>query len=107
MNNTIGIHYELPNGQIAYTYGWDGQNKTVSYRFDDGKGTRTVSQEEFNTWKPRQDLNDFPNATDPRLPYVFDLFWDIKYKSQLKWALENEPDSDEIKEKMKEHNITI
>ena len=73
MNNTIGIYYELPNGQIAYTYGWDGRNKTISYRFDDKQGGRTISQKEFDTWKPRRDLNDFPNATDPRLPYIFDL----------------------------------
>lgn len=27
--------------------------------------------------------NDFPNSSDPRLPYVYDLHWDVKYVSQL------------------------
>lgn len=27
--------------------------------------------------------NDFPHSPDPRLPYVFDLHWDVKYVSQL------------------------
>ena len=27
--------------------------------------------------------NDFPHSPDPRLPYVYDLHWDVKYVSQL------------------------
>jgi hypothetical protein len=58
MNNTIGIHYELPDGRIAFTYGWNGRDNTVSYYFDDDSGAHEVHQDEFNTWKPRHDLRD-------------------------------------------------
>jgi hypothetical protein len=48
-----------------------------------------VTYAEYWTWKHRRDLTDFPNAKDPLLPYVFDLFWDIKHLSELKRALAN------------------
>jgi len=105
MNNTVGIHYELPDGRIAYTYGWQGSKNIILYYFDDENGGREVTIEEFQTWKPRQDLRDFPNAKDPRLPYVFDLFWDIKYLSQLKEEVCGHKYEDEIREKMKEYDI--
>lgn len=106
MNNTIGIYYETPEGKIAYTYGWG--NGEVSYRFDDDTGGKSVTEKDFQTWKPRSDLTDFPNARDPRLPYVFDLFWDIKYTSDLKQVLEEgHKDLEQIKAKMIENNITV
>jgi len=109
MNRTIGIYYELPNGKIVYTHSYmgNGIKNTISYYFDDDEGSKTVDQDEFDTWKPRKDLKDFPNAKDPRLPYVFDLYWDIKYTSQLKQELSlGHPDEKEIREKMKELNIS-
>jgi hypothetical protein len=109
MNQTIGIYYELPDGKIVYTYGYmgNGIKNTISYYFDDNEDSKTVDQDEFDTWKPRGDLKDFPNAKDPRLPYVFDLYWDIKYTSQLKQELKlGHPDEKEIREKMKELNIS-
>lgn len=107
MNNIIGIHYELPNGKIARTYGWNGVDKTVRYYFDDGKGARTATQAEFDTWKPRRDLEDFPNARDPKLPYVFDLLWDIKYMSELRRELVDHDDRDAIMEQIRQHNIEL
>lgn len=107
MNDTIGIHYELPDGRIAYTFGWNGIENTIQYRFDDDEGTRLVSKEEFDTWKPRRDLLDFPNARDPRLPYVFDLFWDIKYLSQLKSELHWHEDEEAIRKMMSDNGITL
>lgn len=108
MEIVIGIHYELPDGRIVYTYGFNDVEKTVQYYFDDDKGGRTANYAELNKWKPRRDLKDFPNAKDPRLPYVFDLFWDIKYMSQLKNELaRGHKDENEIKEKMREHNIVL
>lgn len=108
MNNTIGIHYELPDGRIAFTYGWNGRDNTVSYYFDDDSGAHEVHQDEFNTWKPRHDLSDFPNARDPRLPYVFDLFWDIKRVSQLRLELARGHSEDSAIRKMaREHGIDV
>lgn len=100
-NNTFGIYYETPDGRIAYAYGVrDGY---IRYMFDDDNDEPPVSLEEFDTWKPRQDLKDFPNARDPRVSYVYDLLWDIKHKSQLDWALQHHPDRDEIKLLVEEH----
>lgn len=106
-NTTVGIHYETPSGKIAYTYGLNNATKMITYRFDDNEGSREVSYEEFDTWKPRRDLKDFPNASDPRLPYVFDLYWDIKFMSQLKQELEWHEDENEIREAMAKHNIVL
>jgi hypothetical protein len=102
----IGIFYERPDGSIVKTYGWDGTDKIVSY-YDEVK-YGYAHTEEFETWKPRQDLNDFPNAKDPILPYEFDLCWDIKHTSQLRKTLENDhPDKNEILEMMESYGITI
>ena len=81
-NDTIGIYYELPNGKIAYTYGWNGIKKEVSYYFENEK-PRVVTENVFQTWKPRKDLKDFPNSKDPVLPYDFDLYYDLKRMSDL------------------------
>ena len=83
----IGILYELPDGRIARTTGWSGRTSLVTYHFDDDQPSRLVSDSEFQKWQPRFDLADFPNARNPRLPYVFDLHWDIKHASELRDAL--------------------
>lgn len=107
-NMKIGIFYELPCGRIAKTYGTDGSGQRVQYYFDDEGGSHTASTETLSTWKPREDLADFPNARDPRLPYEFDLFWDIKYKSDLVRAINNNHDDlDSIREAMERHAIRI
>jgi hypothetical protein len=89
MGVTVGIYYALPSGTIAYTYGFNDAAKTISYRLDDDHGARTATYAELEAWTPRSDLKDFPNASDPRLPYVFDLRWDLKYLSDLRNAIES------------------
>lgn len=103
----IGAHYELPDGLIARTVGWNGERQEVTFYLDDAQGGRTVSLPEFSSWKIRRDLTDFPNASDPRLPYVFDLFWDIKYLSDLKRELPGHPEHKDITAQMAEHNIVL
>lgn len=99
----IGIYYETPNGKIAKTYSCSNKSKTVGYYFDEDSGYGHVDFESFKHWKPRRDLNDFPNARDPRVPYIFDLYWDIKHLSELKKAARDHEDSEEIKQTIKEH----
>jgi len=72
----IGAFYELPTGQIAHTIGWSGPTARLSYHFDDGGGPRQIAAAACTAWIHHPDLHDFPNARDPRLPYVFDLLWD-------------------------------
>jgi hypothetical protein len=89
-NLTIGAFYELPDGGIARTYGWNGTLRTVWFHLDDGFGGHQATEEETATWKPRLDLQDFPEARDPMLPYDFDLSHDIKRRSELVRAFMNE-----------------
>ena len=104
----VGIFYELPDGRIADTYGFDGLKKTVSYYFDDDSGPQTpVTFEEFDKWIPRRDLKDFPNARDPRLPYVFDLYWDIKHLSGLRREISGHPDEKFIRRAAVEYGISL
>nr|WP_250807790.1 hypothetical protein [Neorhizobium tomejilense] len=84
----LGGFHEMPDGSISRSTGWNGDDRTVLFYLDDGAGTRTATEDEFWSWKPRPDLSDFPNARDPLLPYRFDLFWDIKTLSQLKFVIE-------------------
>ena len=99
----IGSLHELPDGRIAMTVGYYNPIKTITYHFDDDKGLREVSYEEYKTWKLRRDLKDFPNARDPLLPYDFDLLFDIKWTSQLKQALaEGHPEAKLMRELLSE-----
>ena len=104
-NNTAGIHYETPEGRIAYVYGLS--NIEVSYYYDDGKAGRTASLEVFDTWKERRDLKDFHNTSDPRLPYEFDLNWDVKHVSELKLFLQDHEDNKAMFEAMVRNNISL
>lgn len=104
-----GVFYELPTGEIVKTTGWNGVTGEISFyneiRHD------TILESKTRDWILRDDLKDFPNAKDPRLPYVFDLFWDIKYTSEItalfegdSWWLEH--DVDDIVEKLKENGLS-
>ena len=98
----VGVMHERPDGVIVRTYG-AGTNRVSWYDDNDNRGHATHA--EYATWKPRPDLADFPNARDPRLPYVFDLYWDIKYLSELKRTLQNEWffDLEDLKVMLKDH----
>lgn len=107
-NLVIGTFYEIADGRIVRTYGCDGRAGTIKFYFDDDTGSHAVTFAEAHSWKRRQDLADFPNARDPRLPYEFDLHWDIKHVSELKALLkEGHEDIDEIRAQMKTHKIFI
>lgn len=103
----IGTYYELPDGRIVRTYAWDGRKRTVSYYFDDDSGTHVAMADDVANWKLRNDLGDFPNARDPRLPYVFDLFWNIKTVSHLKREIVGHDDEGEMRDLMAQYDIEI
>lgn len=108
----IGVFYEKPDGEIIYTYGYyphpnikDGYD--ISY-YADHKTPQVCNKKEFQTYKLRSDLKDFPNAIDPRLPYIFDLYWDIKHTSELKKVLQRgHVDILAIKEQIVINNIVL
>lgn len=103
---TIGIFYQMPDGQIALTVGANSPREEIGYLLDDDYGTRVAPFSEVSqTWVKRADLKDFPNARDPRLPNLFDLFWDIKTEAILKEVLEEgrHPDIEEIRNSAQEY----
>lgn len=55
------------------------------YGFDAHRNAFTATNEEVKKWTQLA-VNDFPNSPEPRLPYVFDLHWDLKYIDQLEWT---------------------
>lgn len=89
----IGTFYELPCGKIARTF--SSGPTGVGYYLDDGNPSKVISAQEIvESWLLRRDLKDFPQARDPILPYCFDLFWDIKYTSELKRVLASKDHDD-------------
>ena len=106
----LGIFYQMPDGSIAYTCGWTGPDSEVRYYLDDGEGTRLVHVDEFRSWEPRPDLEDFPNARDPRVPYEFDLYWDVKTISGLRRLLDDVDDTEfreAVLATMEKHGIVL
>jgi hypothetical protein len=103
-----GAYYKVPDGRVCHVVQC-GYGK-VGYYFDDDNGFLECPVEETKDWE-YQKIRDFPNANDPRLPYEFDLLWDIKYTSQLKAILAGEAyfddELDELKDMMKTHNIQL
>ena len=101
MSIRLGAYYATENGSIVYVYGIS--EGKVMYRYEDDTDTPEVTLDDVNERWKLTDLRDFPNARDPRVPYVFDLFWDIKYLSELKRELAK-PDCEEtLWEKAIEH----
>lgn len=99
----------MPNGEIAYVYGCS--KKDVSYHLNgwtmqDNK-TGSVKIKQFQKWKLREDLKDFLNPIDPRLPYEFDLHYDLKYLSDLKYFIKHCSENVELNRLVKHYKIEI
>ena len=57
-------------------------NGMVQWQTDGGE-YGTVTRDEMDTWEFLVGARDFPDAKDPRLPYEFDLWYDVHRVSQL------------------------
>jgi len=97
----IGAYYETLDNKIVYTYGSGPDG--IKYRFDDDSGGHLISKEDFFKWKIRNDLRDFPNARDPRVPYIFDLNYDLKYTSDVVRYLKDNPNDSNVIELIASH----
>lgn len=90
-NFIIGVFYEeIKTKEIYYSYGTlNENNESVILLRNEIKPKIKCKylkiNKEFldNNFILRKELQDFPNAFDPRLPYIFDLNYDIKCESQL------------------------
>lgn len=112
MDIVIGAYYELPDGRIARTIGYNGVDKVISFATDPPYKRGECLASTCKNWKKRDDLRDFPNASDPRLPYEFDLNYDIKTMRQLCYELSGEGSCDseeieELRELIKKYNINL
>jgi hypothetical protein len=81
----VGAYHETPLGEIVLTYG-AGPDYVV-YKNESGQVTKITPEEYHKNLKLRQDLKDYPNSKDPVLPYEFDLYYDIKRQSELRYLL--------------------
>lgn len=102
----VGSFFELKDGRLVKTYGANGTSKTVQF-YDNDRTYGSASYSEYAQWKRRPDLKDFPNARDPKLPYEFDLHYDVKYMSDLKRELGDADMRGVLMDLMKKHGITI
>lgn len=104
----VGLFYEQPGGKIAYIYMQSKRSETTVFvYYEDGGNPKTAPLDEVLLWKERPDLKDFPNAIDPKLPYEFDLHWDIKYMSDLKRELVGHQCEKQIRQTMVKHGIVL
>jgi len=56
---------------------------SVSYRDKEGNDSTCTYKEAAKTWVHQPLFRDVPDAVDPRLPYSFDLHWDVHTLSEL------------------------
>ena len=103
-NIVIGGYYETNENKIAYLYGFSETN--ILYKLNNDNKGYSIDKKDFSSWKYREDLRDYPDAVDPKLPYVFDLNYDIKYTSDLLRELKNNgQDQKDLIELIKETKI--
>jgi len=73
----IGVVYDIPEGIV----------RTFSSS-PDGIGYNSVGvpgkTNNFEGWVERGDLVEFPHSWNPKLPYEFDLYWDLKTCNDLR-----------------------
>lgn len=85
----VGGFYERPDGSIVKTYGCKDSGATIMF-YEYKGGTQETPDSNTIGWKDRQDLREFPGCDDVnrRLPYEFDLYFDIKSKGEMYNVLE-------------------
>lgn len=85
----IGFFYRhKTTGEVVYTYEGGGRPMRISTQTEDRPGSpcrvMSLKVEEFlRHYELMPEARDFPDAWDPRLPYEFDLWYDIKLTSEL------------------------
>jgi hypothetical protein len=83
-NIVVGAFHESPVHGIIKVVGSSNRTMSVTFYAYSDESTREAPYSEAVDWTLRRDIKDFPESTDPLLPYVFDLHWDIKRLSDVK-----------------------
>lgn len=80
----IGVFYQRSNDPMDIVRSNAGDQQFL-YGFDAHHKPFQANKETVASWT-QLCVSDFPNSSDPKLPYVFDLHWDIKRISNLEWV---------------------
>jgi hypothetical protein len=99
----IGCYYEWPCGKVVYVYGQ--YDNTLRWYTSTDRGETPFHL--AKGWIERSDLLLLPDTTDRKLPYSFDLIWDIKTLNQLKAVLPEHEDRDDILALMAEYGFDL
>lgn len=81
-----GVYYLTETNNVIYSYGF-ADNCLLAY--DDNNMSYKIASNVSSTLKLLNKVRDFPNAKNPRLPYEFDLHWDIKRTDELSKEINN------------------
>lgn len=85
----IGFFYRhRQSGQVVGTNGGGGVPPTIDFYTESRPGSPRQSasapvDEFLAQYEFLPELTDFPDAWDPKLPYEFDLYYDIQFTSEL------------------------
>ena len=78
-----GRIYKRPDGSYVRVL-QTGGGLFASFADAQGKESVVSAANAASTWQLCPYLRDFPDAADPRLPYEFDLHWDVHTLGQLR-----------------------
>ena len=76
----LGFYRRPIDGDVVHTSCYI--NGMIHWQTDGGEHGQ-VTCEELSIWEFLNGAHDFPDAKDPRLPYEFDLWYDVHNVSQL------------------------
>lgn len=111
----LGQYYRMDNGKIAHISGSESENNIhTKYRYQclDIHGYRTpkeIDAQKTKKWVEQPELTNIPGDKDPRIPYEFDLNYDLKTISDLQRALTHASieEKNELHLLMKKYNISL
>lgn len=111
----LGKYYRMDNGEIAHIYGAERQDDIYTkykYQCLDIHGYRTpkeIDAQKTKKWVEQPELTNIPGDKDPRIPYEFDLNYDLKTISDLQRALTHASieEKNELHLLMKKYNISL
>lgn len=92
---------------FRYSKGGEDSQGPVLHGVDKHGRVETLTLEDLYTQYKQKRQSDFTDPVDPRLPYVFDLFYDVKTLSGLKRHIEENGEDEYLKSLLVEHKVSI
>lgn len=77
-NIKLNVFYDTPKG-VVKTFSF---SPAGIYYYNSAGATEVTNN--FGDWVERPDLVEFPHTWNPKLPYEFDLYWDLKTCNDLR-----------------------